>query len=166
MSGAVDTSTRRRWERAVPTTHIGVAIQGAGLPFTLRNLSYGGFAIVSGQPFTPGAEARFTFSEHRTGLWLHITARAAHSSLIPGGGHPQYFSGWEFLLTGDDEEQIKVLFDDAAGRTADATKTSPALRPVPRASRSKRARRSRSTVNAAGRTLSATSRFRRESRAR
>jgi hypothetical protein len=135
MSGAVETTTRRRWERAVPTTHIGVAIQGGGLPFTLRNLSYGGFAIVSAQPFTPGTEARFTFSEHRSGLWLHITARAAHSSLIPGGGHPQYFSGWEFLLTGEDEEAIKVLFDAAAGHATDAKKTSPAPRTIRRVSR-------------------------------
>jgi len=135
MNGAVQTATRRRWERAVPTTHIGVAIHGAGLPFTLRNLSYGGFAIVSGQPFTPGTEARFTFSEHRSGLWLNITARAAHSSLIPGGGHPQYFSGWEFLLTGEEEEAIKVLFDAAAGRPASPAKPSSTPRTVRRTSR-------------------------------
>jgi hypothetical protein len=137
-SSGVLTSTRRRSERAVPTTHIGVAIQGTGLPFTLRNLSYGGFAIVSAQPFTPGTEARFTFSEHRSGFWLSIAARVAHSSLIPGDGHPQYFSGWEFLLTGDEEAEIAVLFDAAAGKPIPAVKTSPP---------SRTASRSRSTRN-------------------
>ena len=114
MSEEQSTATRRRSERVVPITHIGVSIED-GHPFKLWNLSYGGFAIVSADPFTPGTEARFTFTEARSGVWLNVVARAAHSMVLANDGELEYLSGWEFLLTGEEEAVIKVLFAAASG---------------------------------------------------
>jgi hypothetical protein len=129
MSEAPSPPARRRSDRVVPITHVGVAIHGGSLPFTLWNLSFGGFAIVSARPFTPGTEARFTFTERRSGLWLNVAAKAAHSMVLASDGGLQYLSGWEFLLTGEEETAIKILFAAATGRTPSASPAAPVVGP-------------------------------------
>ncbi len=84
------------------------AIDGLGLLVQLCDVSLGGFAIFSAEPFLAGVVHSFTFTIG-LGVAFPIVAKAMHcTDLLTEGDH--FVSGWEFLSAGQ-EAAIRLFLD-------------------------------------------------------
>src|SRR5207253_2222188 len=74
--------SRRQTARLLPTTNISVDVAGLPHQLDLRDLSYGGFAIIAARPFWMGMTYRFTFKS-AAGLAVALVAKAVHCYRLP-----------------------------------------------------------------------------------
>jgi hypothetical protein len=83
----------------------------------LRDLSFGGFAAETEDPFTPGSIHKFRFTTQDAGT-AELWARTVHCrAKVASNGSPVYAIGFEFLYQGSRavRDAINVLIDAATG---------------------------------------------------
>lgn len=103
--------SRRRTARIEQTGQVSVGITDAAFSTDLRDLSLGGFSIVSTKNFPLGMTHWFRFTT-TGGEVVTLPAKAVHCRPLPGD--TKYISGWEFM-PGSAE-----VTDIAVGRLLDA----------------------------------------------
>lgn len=84
----------RRWARLPASGHLRVEIPDLQVELRLRDLSFGGFAIVAPRPFWKGMTHRFLFAT-RSGESVTLVAKAVHCQQEPNGA--AFVTGWEFM---------------------------------------------------------------------
>jgi hypothetical protein len=85
---------QRRWARLPAGAQLRVEIADLPVELLLRDLTFGGFAIVAPRPFWKGMTHRFTFAT-RAGGSLTLVAKAVYCS--PTADGKAFVSGWEFM---------------------------------------------------------------------
>jgi len=88
--------SQRRAVRLLPTNELRVHIAGLALTVEIRDLSFGGFAIIATRPFWRGMTHRFTFASS-SGLEISLVAKAVHCYSLPPEAGPTFVTGWEFM---------------------------------------------------------------------
>lgn len=86
--------SRRRTARLIAAGQLRVAIPSLDLNLELRDLSFGGFAIVAPRPFCKGLTHWFTFSAGQ-GQSITLVAKAVHC--YANSKDRKFVSGWEFM---------------------------------------------------------------------
>jgi hypothetical protein len=91
---AATAASRRRTVRIEVDGKLSVAIPTLNVDLHLKDMSFGGFAVVSPRSFWRGMTHWFTFST-RTGQSIMLVAKAVHCYAVKG--EPRFVSGWEFM---------------------------------------------------------------------
>jgi len=100
-------TTHHVTRRASPRLDVGGAIPirfaDTNTPAVMKDISLGGFAILTGEPVSVGTTSQFRLgSSEESGQTVY--ARAAHCRFIAPG---MYLSGWE----ADDEQSAQLVSD-------------------------------------------------------
>ena len=95
--------TRRASPRLDVDGAIPIRFADTNVPVTLKDISLGGFAILTGQPVSVGRTTQF-FLGRLEGDGPTVSARAAHCRPVAPG---VYLSGW----VADDEQSAQLISD-------------------------------------------------------
>ncbi len=108
-------ANRRRYPRLEVLDQIEGELVPLDVPVTLRDLSHGGFSIVSSNPFPPGTMHHFRFTAAVDAVVL-LDATAVHCRLTSASasGEFSYITGFEFVSAEHTEDAIAVLLDTLA----------------------------------------------------
>lgn len=102
---------QRRTARHPVNGQLAIAIRGMDLSVELRDLSFGGFAIVAPRQFWRGMTHWFTFSTP-AGRTVTLVAKAVHCAPVQNDPQavntPRFLSGWEFMA-GTSEKNEKAI---------------------------------------------------------
>ena len=97
----------RKFERILPAIQIAVCEVGSAEGMVLWNVSQGGFAIQSMEPYARDHLTRaFIFSAPSQKLSERVTARAVHSMAYITARGTSYITGFELVLEGSDLSAI------------------------------------------------------------
>lgn len=94
MTSGDGAGSSRRSARLAVEGQVRVAIPSLDLKLELRDLSFGGFAIMATRPFWRGMTHWFTFSTS-TGQSITLVAKAVHCH--SSKTDRRFVSGWEFM---------------------------------------------------------------------
>jgi hypothetical protein len=104
---------RREFTRIRLLTPFHGKVVGVHAPMLLKDISLGGFSVVSSIPFPVGAEHPFEFSLMGHGIVL--TARVAHCTRSNPGGKPVHVVGFAFVRhQASDGDTIEALVQAVA----------------------------------------------------
>ena len=89
-------ASQRRTARLLPTAAVTVRIPGLRVAVEIRDLSFGGFALVASRRFWKGMTHQFAFAG-ATGYEVTLVAKAVHCYSLAAEGEQKFVSGWEFM---------------------------------------------------------------------
>ena len=91
-----------------------VRIPGLNLDLEIRDLNFGGFALITSRRFWKGMTHQFTFAG-ATGHEVTLVAKVVHCYSLTAEGAPRFVTGWEFMAGSAErtEAAIGKLFDIA-----------------------------------------------------
>jgi hypothetical protein len=98
-------ASRRRTTRLSVDGRLSVVIPGLNVGLELRDLSFGGFAVVAPRAFWRGMTHWFTFST-LNGESTTLVAKAVHCYAVEG--QPLFITGWEFMAGSADRSERAI----------------------------------------------------------
>lgn len=98
-------ASRRRTARLAVDGQLLVAIPSLELDLQLRDMSFGGFAVVSPKSFWRGMTHWFTFTT-QTGESIMLVAKAVHCYALQG--ERRFVTGWEFMAGSADRTERAI----------------------------------------------------------